>query len=57
MEQLKNEISALEDRIKKVKRQIELPETEEEIKDQMTEFLVVSLNNLHFATWTTTAKS
>lgn len=47
MEQLKNEISALEDRIKKVKRQIELPETEEEIKDQMTEFLVVSLNNLH----------
>lgn len=44
MEQLKNEISALEDRIKKVKRQIEFPETEEEIKEQMTEFLVVGID-------------
>ncbi|KAJ8985106.1 hypothetical protein NQ317_019792 [Molorchus minor] len=39
VEQLHNEINALDARIKKVKKQIELPTTEPEIKDQMTDFL------------------
>ncbi|XP_066138967.1 inverted formin-2 isoform X1 [Euwallacea fornicatus] len=46
VEQLKNEISALEERIRKIKRQIELPETELEIKDQMSEFLIIAENEV-----------
>lgn len=42
VEQLHNEINALDTRIKKIKRQIELPATDEDIKSQMTEFLQVS---------------
>lgn len=41
MEQLHNEINALDVRIKKVKKQIDLPTTEPEIKDQMIDFLKV----------------
>ncbi|XP_044263150.1 inverted formin-2 isoform X2 [Tribolium madens] len=39
VEQLQNEINVLDVRIKKIKKQIELPTTEPEIKNQMTEFL------------------
>ncbi|CAH1974205.1 unnamed protein product [Acanthoscelides obtectus] len=39
VEQLHNEINALDLRIKKIKKQIELPTTEVEIKAQMTDFL------------------
>jgi purine-nucleoside phosphorylase len=39
VEQLLNEINVLDVRIKKIKKQIELPSTESEIKHQMTEFL------------------
>ncbi|KAJ8918956.1 hypothetical protein NQ315_016858 [Exocentrus adspersus] len=39
VEQLHNEINALDVRIKKVKKQIDLPTTEPEIKDQMVDFL------------------
>nr|XP_023020465.1 uncharacterized protein LOC111509028 [Leptinotarsa decemlineata] len=39
VEQLHNEINALDVRIKKVRKQIELPTTELEIKTQMTDFL------------------
>ncbi|RZC39639.1 FH2 and/or Drf FH3 domain containing protein, partial [Asbolus verrucosus] len=42
VEQLLNEISVLDVRIKKIKKQIELPSTETEIKHQMTEFLQVA---------------
>lgn len=38
-EQINNEINALEQRINKIKRQIELPTTETDLKQQMTEFL------------------
>ncbi|XP_036337297.1 LOW QUALITY PROTEIN: formin-J [Rhagoletis pomonella] len=38
-EQINNEINALDSRIRKIKRQIELPTTEDEIKEQMLEFL------------------
>lgn len=38
-EQINNEINALEQRINKIKRQIELPTTEPDLKHQMTEFL------------------
>lgn len=41
MEQLHNEINALDSRIKKVRKQIDLPSTEKEIKMQMGEFLQV----------------
>lgn len=46
VEQLHNEITALDTRIKKIKRQIELPATDEDIKSQMTEFLQVSQETL-----------
>lgn len=42
VEQIHNEINTLEVRIKKIKKQIELSSTENEIKGQMTEFLQVS---------------
>lgn len=45
MEQLQNEISALDVRIKKIKRQIDLPTTERDIKLQMTEFLSVTIQS------------
>lgn len=41
MEQLHNEINALDSRIQKVRKQIDLPSTEDEIKMQMGEFLQV----------------
>jgi hypothetical protein len=41
VEQLHNEINALDSRIKKVRKQIDLPSTEKEIKMQMGEFLQV----------------
>lgn len=39
VEQLHNEINALESRIRKIKKQIEDPSTEDEIKHQMIDFL------------------
>lgn len=45
MEQLQNEINALDSRIKKVRKQIDLPSTEKEIKMQMGEFLQVDRKN------------
>ena len=41
IEQLQNEINLLDSRIKKVRKQIDLPSTETEIKSQMIEFLQV----------------
>lgn len=42
VEQISNEVNAIDNRIKKIKKQIELPKTEEDIKFQMEEFLSVS---------------
>lgn len=42
VEQLQNEINTLDTRIKKIRKQIELPSTEKEIKAQMIDFLQVS---------------
>ncbi|XP_052890815.1 uncharacterized protein LOC128299021 [Anopheles moucheti] len=39
VEQISNEMNAIDTRIKKIKKQIELPKTEEDIKFQMEEFL------------------
>lgn len=41
IEQLNNEINALDKRISTLKRQIELPSTEDDIKLQMAEFMRV----------------
>jgi hypothetical protein len=41
VEQLQNEINALDSRIKKVRKEIDRPSTEKEIKMQMAEFLRV----------------
>lgn len=41
VEQLQNEINALDSRFKVVRKQIELPNTEQDIKNQMIEFLKV----------------
>jgi hypothetical protein len=41
VEQLQNEINALDSRIKKVRKEIDRPSTEKEIKRQMAEFLQV----------------
>lgn len=41
VEQLQNEINALDLRFKVVRKQIELPNTEQDIKNQMIEFLKV----------------
>lgn len=42
VEQLQNEINTLDTRIKKIRKQIELPSTEKEIKAQMIDFLQVN---------------
>lgn len=42
VEQLQNEINALDSRFKVVRKQIELPNTEQDIKNQMIEFLKVA---------------
>ncbi|XP_022907474.2 formin-F [Onthophagus taurus] len=42
VEQLQNEINTLDSRIKKIKKQIELPTTEHDIKHQMSEFLMMA---------------
>lgn len=42
IEQLNNEIVALDKRISNISRQINLPSTEEDIKIQMKEFLKVN---------------
>ncbi|XP_065209614.1 inverted formin-2 isoform X2 [Planococcus citri] len=42
VEQLQNEVQALENRIQKIKKQVELPSTENEIKDQMRDFLKIA---------------
>uniref|UniRef100_A0A182N5Z4 FH2 domain-containing protein n=1 Tax=Anopheles dirus TaxID=7168 RepID=A0A182N5Z4_9DIPT len=39
VEQISNEVNAIDNRIKKIKKQIELPKTDEDIKFQMEEFL------------------
>ena len=41
VEQINNEIIALDTRIKKIKKQVDLPTTETDIKLQMAEFLLV----------------
>lgn len=41
MEQLQNEIKTLDSRIKTIKKIIEMPNTESEIKTQMIDFLLV----------------
>lgn len=41
VDQINNEITALDTRIKNIKKQIELPTTEQDVKSQMTEFLQV----------------
>ncbi|XP_050312283.1 inverted formin-2 [Anthonomus grandis grandis] len=46
VEQLKNEIYALEERIQKIEKQIDLPTTEIQIKEQMTEFLLIAGNDV-----------
>lgn len=54
IEQLQNEINLLDSRIKKVRKQIDLPSTETEIKSQMVEFLQVrfpSRNDFTFHLW------
>lgn len=52
IEQLNNEINALDKRIVTIKKQIDLPSTEEDIKLQMAEFLkVINLLNLFLFTW------
>jgi hypothetical protein len=45
VEQVNNEINALDLRIKKIKKQIESPATEDDIKAQMIKFLIVSFLN------------
>ncbi|XP_055634906.1 inverted formin-2 isoform X2 [Toxorhynchites rutilus septentrionalis] len=42
VEQISNEINAIDSRIKKIKRQIELPKTEEDIKYQMVDFITAA---------------
>lgn len=42
VEQLQNEVQALDSKIQKIKKQVELPTTETEIKNQMRDFLKVS---------------
>lgn len=43
VEQINNELNAIDQRIKKIKKQIEMPKTDEDIKFQMEEFLNVRL--------------
>ncbi|XP_062563200.1 FH2 domain-containing protein 1 isoform X2 [Armigeres subalbatus] len=42
VEQISNEINAIDNRIKKIKKQIELPKTEPDIKYQMDEFITTA---------------
>ena len=42
IEQLNNEISALDKRIRTIKKQIELPSTEDDIRQQMQDFIKVN---------------
>lgn len=49
IEQLNNEITALDKRIITIHKQIDLPSTEEDIKLQMAEFLKVRLNQSRFS--------
>lgn len=42
VDQINNEIMALDTRIKNIKKQIELPSTEQDVKSQMSEFLQVN---------------
>lgn len=42
VEQLQNEVQAFYSKIQKIKKQVELPTTEIEIKNQMKDFLKVS---------------
>ncbi|XP_021704346.1 serine/arginine repetitive matrix protein 2 isoform X3 [Aedes aegypti] len=42
VEQISNEINAIDNRIKKIKKQIELPKTEQDIKYQMEEFITTA---------------
>ncbi|XP_065092216.1 uncharacterized protein form3 isoform X2 [Ochlerotatus camptorhynchus] len=42
VEQISNETNAIDNRIKKIKRQIELPKTEQDIKYQMEEFITLA---------------
>lgn len=44
VEQLQNEINTLDTRIKKIKKVIDLPTTEPEIKTQMADFLLVKFH-------------
>lgn len=46
VEQLQNEINALDSRFKVVRKQIELPNTEQDIKNQMIEFLKVTFRQI-----------
>lgn len=41
VEQLQNEVQTMDNRIQKIKKQVELPSTEIEIKNQMRDFLQV----------------
>ena len=43
VEQLQNEVQALDNRIQKIKKQVEMPTIETEIKNQMREFLKVCI--------------
>ncbi len=43
VEQLVNEVQTLDDRIQKIGMEIELPAMEADIKDQMKDFLKVSI--------------
>ncbi|XP_073969429.1 FH2 domain-containing protein formin 3 isoform X2 [Rhodnius prolixus] len=46
IEQLQNEINTLDTRIKKIHKQIDMPSTESEIKDQMADFLKIADNEV-----------
>jgi inverted formin-2 len=45
VEQLNNEINTLDKRMKKIKKQVELPSTDDDIKTQMNKFLEVKDKN------------
>ncbi len=51
VDQINNEITALDTRIKNIKKQIELPTTEQDVKNQMTEFLQVNLPRTQLRTF------
>lgn len=45
VEQINNEINTLDTRISKIKKQIEMPSTDIDIRGQMDEFLQVHIDN------------